>query len=134
MIDFDTFKKLIETGEPITVNVKGNSMRPFLMSDSDSVIAVCADNQIKKGDICFFYRMNKTVVMHRVVRIDGNKCWFCGDSQKSAEGPIDKNCILAKVISVIHNGKKYDENSFYFRFFSEIWTNILIMRNWINRG
>lgn len=131
MIDFDMFKTLTATGETVFLKVKGSSMMPFLKSDKDSVAAKRIDGKLKKGDIVFYSRMDSVAVMHRIMKIENDKMWLCGDAQQTWEGPLNVNSAFAKVVSVIHNGKTYDENSFYFKFFSKIWINLTAIRPYI---
>lgn len=128
MIDFDRFKELIATGETVCIKVKGNSMMPFLKSDTDTVAAVKSDGRFKVGDVVFYTRKNGAVVMHRIVKKQNDLFWMCGDAQLSVEGPINENQIFAKVTYIIHDGKKYDEDSSYFRFYSKC--RVHLMKVW----
>ena len=43
MIDFEMFKQLISTGQEVSIKVSGNSMFPFLIDKTDTVVAVRPD-------------------------------------------------------------------------------------------
>ena len=131
MIDFETLKKLIDTGESVCLKVNGNSMRPFLNDNSDSVVVKSIDRRLRKGDIIFYNRFDAVVVMHRIVKIKDDKMWLCGDAQSTLEGPLDVSKAFAMVCSVIHNEKIYDANSAYFRIYSKLWCRILSIRPYL---
>lgn len=131
MIDFDLFKNLIETGEPICLKVNGNSMRPFLRHNIDSVIAVKFDGEVKVGDVVFFTRSNGTVVMHRVVKTEDEVVFVCGDAQETIEGPVQKNQIFAKVTSFVRNGKEIHANNTLYRFLLNLWIKLIPWRHLI---
>ena len=128
MISFDEFRNLIDKGETVRLTVNGTSMSPFLKSGIDSVFAVKGSGIYEIGDVAFFTRKNGVVVMHRIVKKDGDRYWFCGDAQKFLEGPIEAERIFAKVVGVVHNNKPYNEKSVYFKFFSDIWCKWLLIR------
>lgn len=131
MIDFDTFRELIESGDPVCIKVKGNSMMPFLKNNEDSVVALKTDGRLKVGDVVFYLRLGSVVVMHRIVKLENDKMWLCGDAQQTPEGPLNVDRVFAKVVSVVHNGKSYDENSAYYKFYSKIWMKLTLLRPYI---
>ena len=88
----------------------------------------CSDYIIRKGDILFYRRKNGKCVLHRVKKITDHGLYFIGDSQNTIEGPLDKSCVLAKCNSVIRKGKLIDNKSIIWKFFRDIWLNIIPLR------
>lgn len=125
MIDFEMFKQLISTGQEVSIKVSGNSMFPFLIDKTDTVVAVRPDREIKRGDIVFFTRDDSTVVMHRVAEIKDGGFYLRGDAQQKIEGPINNSQIFALVTAVIHKGRYYSEKSLHFRFYKAIWNRVI---------
>ena len=132
LINEEEFIRIIEDkflkSENVNLTVTGNSMVPFLVHKRDSVILSAPDDIIKKGDILFYRRKNGKCVLHRVKKITDQGLYFIGDSQNTIEGPLDKSCVLAKCNSVIRKGKLIDNKSIIWKFFRNIWLNIIPLR------
>lgn len=132
LINEEEFIRIIEDkflkSENINLTVTGNSMVPFLVHKRDSVILSAPDDIIRKGDILFYRRKNGKCVLHRVKKITDQGLYFIGDSQNTIEGPLDKSCVLAKCNSVIRKGKLIDNKSIIWKFFRNIWLNIIPLR------
>lgn len=71
------------------------SMQPELKA-GDSIIVKKVD-EYKVGDIVT-YKMDKSYVTHRIIKIDGNKITTKGDANKYADEPFDKKYILGKFV------------------------------------
>ena len=132
LINEEEFIRIIEDkflkSENVNLTVTGNSMVPFLVHKRDSVILSAPDDIIRKGDILFYRRKNGKCVLHRVKKITDHGLYFIGDSQNSIEGPLDKSCVLAKCNSVIRKGKLIDNKSIIWKFFRDVWLNIIPLR------
>ena len=132
LINEEEFIRIIEDkflkSENVNLTVTRNSMVPFLVHKRDSVILSAPDDIIRKGDILFYRRKNGKCVLHRVKKITDQGLYFIGDSQNTIEGPLDKSCVLAKCNSVIRKGKLIDNKSIIWKFFRNIWLNIIPLR------
>lgn len=85
----------------------GTSMMPLLRQRIDTVKLVAPTN-IKKHDVVLYMRNDKTLVLHRIMRVskDKNKYTMCGDNQCVLEKNILKNQIIA-VMEGFYRGEKY---------------------------
>lgn len=132
LMNEEEFIRIIEDkflkSENVNLTVTGNSMVPFLVHKRDSVILSAPDDIIRKGDILFYRRKNGKCVLHRVKKITDHGLYFIGDSQNTIEGPLDKSCVLAKCNSVIRKGKLIDNKSIIWKFFRDVWINIIPLR------
>ena len=132
LINEEKFIRIIEDkflkSENVNLTVTGNSMVPFLVHKRDAVILSAPDDIIKKGDILFYRRQNGKCVLHRVKKITDQGLYFIGDSQNTIEGPLDKSCVLAKCNCVIRKGKLIDNKSIIWKFFRNVWLNIIPLR------
>ena len=132
LINEEEFIRIIEDkflkSENVNLTVTGNSMAPFLVHKRDSVILSAPDDIIRKGDILFYRRKNGKCVLHRVIKITAHGLYFIGDSQNTIEGPLDKSCVLAKCNCVIRKGKLIDNKSIIWKFFRNVWLNIIPLR------
>ena len=132
LMNEEDFIRIIEDkflkSENVNLTVTGNSMVPFLVHKRDFVILSAPDDIIRKGDILFYRRKNGKCVLHRVKKITDHGLYFIGDSQNTIEGPLDKSCVLAKCNSVIRKGKLIDNKSIIWKFFRDVWLNIIPLR------
>ncbi len=70
--------KLVEDGVCVTLPVKGSSMMPFILGGRDSVV-LGKPAQLKPSDIVLAWVDGSRYVLHRLIRIDGNRVTLMGD-------------------------------------------------------
>lgn len=92
----------IKNGGAFMFRPRGISMEPTVYED-DTVTLVSADS-INKYDIVLYRRSEKEYVLHRIIKIDGQKLTMLGDNQYFPEYGITKSDVIAKVESFVHNG------------------------------
>lgn len=120
-------RELVNEGRQVRLNVRGNSMFPFMKDGRDSVIIEKPAGKLKKGDIVFFQRKNGDFVLHRIQRADysSRQYYIVGDAQKHIEGPVDEEQIFGIITKVCRNGRWIDSKSPVWWFYKRIW---LLMR------
>ena len=95
---------LIEEGKRVIVRVKGSSMLPFLRGDKDSVELEKA-TEIKCGDIVLAYVEECRFVLHRIIRIDGERVVLMGDGNLKGCEYCRIEDIKAKAVNIIKPAK-----------------------------
>lgn len=96
---------LLDEGREVLFRPKGNSMLPFIVEKRDSV-------RLKKepwaeGDIVLAELSKGQYVLHRIVRIAGDKVILHGDGNLAGMEHCRREDVKGKVISVLHrNGKE----------------------------
>ncbi len=75
---FEDVRRLINEGKRVTLNVKGQSMLPFIHGDRDQVVLEKA-RQVKIGDILLCEISKGQYVLHRLIAIRGNSLQLMGD-------------------------------------------------------
>ena len=89
--------RLLATGKEVRFTPSGVSMRPFIEGDKDSVILAPVEVP-RIGDIILAEVETlcgrKTYVLHRLVRIEGDKYILQGDGNLSGE----ETCVRADII------------------------------------
>ena len=95
---------LIEEGKRGIVRVKGSSMLPFLRGDKDSVELEKA-SEIKCGDIVLAYVEECRFVLHRIIRIDGERVVLMGDGNLKGCEYCRIEDIKAKAVNIIKPAK-----------------------------
>lgn len=98
---------LNKDGELIFTNV-GYSMYPLIKQREDILKIVKTDNY-KKGDIVLYKSDIDHYVLHRILKIKGDKVILAGDHNPFKDKPIAKDMVLG-VLSTItkKNGKIFD--------------------------
>lgn len=95
---------LMEEGKRVIVRVKGSSMLPFLRGDKDSVELEKA-SEIKCGDIVLAYVEECRFVLHRIIRIDGERVVLMGDGNLKGYEYCRIEDIKAKAVNIIKPAK-----------------------------
>lgn len=129
-IIFSEVAKLVSNGESVTIKTKGNSMLPFISGERDSVVLAKADN-IKLYDIVLAIVNENQYVLHRVIKIMGNKLILMGDGNlKGCEICTIEN-VIAIAVEVIGNNRKYScrDNKYIRR--AKIWKALLPIRKYL---
>ena len=103
----------------VPVPVKGVSMRPFLRT-GDFVFLQLPGEKIRKGDIVLFRRANGQYVLHRVMKIRGDRLWMQGDSQLVKE-PIRREQVRARATGAKIRGEMVPEDSFHWWKYAHLW-------------
>lgn len=83
----------------------GTSMIPLLRERIDTVKLV-APNNIKKHDVVLYMRNDKTLVLHRIIRINKDEFTMCGDNQCILEKHVKRSQIIA-VMEGFYRGEEY---------------------------
>ncbi len=76
--------------------VLSGSMEPAL--DIDDMIIVRESDRYEVGDVVV-YQSENTLIVHRVVALDGETAVTRGDANNAADAPIDVSVIKGKVIA-----------------------------------
>ncbi|MBQ9887092.1 MAG: S24/S26 family peptidase [Lachnospiraceae bacterium] len=116
-------RELVNEGRQVRLNVRGNSMFPFMKDVRDSVIIEKPSKELERGDIVFFQRRNGDFVLHRIQKADKKRrqYYIVGDAQKNIEGPVDEEQIFGIITKVCRDGKWIDSKSFVWWFYKRIW-------------
>lgn len=122
-------KEVFEVKDAVfPLKITGGSMSPFLGDRRDTALLTAPVGPYKKGDILFYKRSNGRLILHRVVKKDGNKLYFAGDNQTDIEGPLDESAVIACCHSVIRKGRKISEKNIIWRIFVFLWIAVLPFR------
>ena len=102
----DFFPNVIEDlnkGESVTIPVKGFSMLPYIRGMRDWVELKKMDSY-GVGDIVLFRHVNR-YVMHRIIRIDGQRIIIQGDGVARNVEIVSQEAIFGKAIHIYPDGK-----------------------------
>ena len=100
--------RLVREGVSVTLPVNGNSMLPFIIGGKESVI-LHGPGLIDVGDVVLAWVDGCRYVVHRIVRIDGERVTLMGDGNLVGTEHCLLNDIKARVTHVVSaDNKKRD--------------------------
>ena len=83
--------RLAREGVRVTFPVKGQSMLPFIIGGKESVI-LRRSGEIDVGDVVLAWVDGNRYVIHRIIRIDGDRITLMGDGNLTTE-----HCMLSDI-------------------------------------
>lgn len=101
----EAVREELAQGRSVTVDGTGNSMRPFILPETDRITLSPLPKKLRRGDICMYLRRNGKVVIHRIVSREKDSYVMCGDAQTKREPGVKESQIVAYVSQRIRNGK-----------------------------
>lgn len=114
--NFEIAKALLKENGKITGLATGRSMWPLLRSNKDNAVIVPVTRPFKKNDVVL-YRKPTTdeLVLHRIIKINGDRLIIRGDNVYYKETGIEPTDIIGILEGFYKNGKyrKCQNNTLY---------------------
>ena len=123
-------KQLIEAGRRVTFCPKGQSMWPFIRGGRDNVILM-APGILRRGDILLAEIRPGSYVLHRLIRQEGEQLFLMGDGNVRAIEPCTQAQVIAKVATLIRDGRYIDCDGRVFRRYSFWWMKLAPVRRYL---
>ena len=122
----------LERGQRVRMTVSGSSMLPFIR-DGDVVELEPMRSLPALGDMVLVQCPNPAdcYVLHRVVRIEDDGFFLCGDAQQHCQGPFTQSDVLGKVIVSYRNGRARALDRGAWRLAGLIWTRCKPLGLWL---
>ncbi len=120
-------------GKTVTLPLRGRSMRPFLEDGRDKALLVAAkDVEIAVGDAVLAEIQEKRFVLHRIIKIDGNRVTLRGDGNLSNEYCLMSD-VKAKAIGFFRKGREQADSTEggKWRCYSWWWTRLYPLRRYL---
>lgn len=127
---FESVRGMLAEGHTVTLRVKGQSMRPFLEGGQDKVV-ITPLHEVKRGDMVLAEISQRQFVLHRVVKINGERITLMGDGNLIGTESCDLNDVVGMVGSVIRNGKIINIQSIKCRFYVYLWMALKPIRRYL---
>lgn len=122
--------RLVGEGVAVAFPVNGRSMLPFIVGGRDEVVLVKPE-RVKVGDIVLA-KAERGYVIHRIVKLDGERVTLMGDGNLVGREHCDRADIAARVSHVVRaKRKKYAVDGFMPRLFAKIWLLMLPFRRYL---
>lgn len=123
--------KYVNQGKNVTINLRGISMRPFLEDGRDKAVLI-KPNNIKVGDAVLAELENKFYVLHRIIKIDGDKVVLRGDGNLGNEYCRLKD-IRASVLGFYRKGRTTIDytTGIKWKLYSLVWMRLYPLRRYL---
>ena len=122
---------MLDTVPRVVLPVKGYSMLPFIIGGVESVELV-KPATVAVGDVVLAWINDSRYVVHRIIRIDGDRVQLMGDGNLSAEEYCRRSDVAARAEYVIgRNGKRRYLYAPWRVRASRLWWRLRPVRRWI---
>ena len=118
----------------ITVQIcpTGNSMRPLIHADRDSVCLIKADpEKLAVGDLVLYRREYGALVLHRIISIKKGMLYLSGDNNYEIEGPLAPEQIIGVTTEITRAGKKIKTTDPLYRLYILLWPGSRPLRQFL---
>ncbi len=118
-------------GERVTLPVNGHSMLPFVVGWRDCVILQKL-TQPKVGDIVVAWVEGRRYVLHRIIRIDGERVTLMGDGNLRGTETCTLSDVKALATHVVDvKGRMHDLYSKWRMWATRVWWYIRPVRRYL---
>ena len=118
----------------VTVRIRpiGNSMRPLIHADRDTVCLIKADpEKLAVGDIVLYRRRSGILVLHRIISEKNGLFYLSGDNNFEIEGPLAPQQIIGVATEITRAGKKIKTTDPLYRLYILIWPGSRPLRQFL---
>ena len=129
---FSQVHEFLLEGKSIRINIRGNSMKPFLREGSHQAeIAPAEGRNLKTGDVVLFRHCSR-YVLHRIVAINDERYTMQGDGVLENTETVFREDIIGVMVRFYHTeGRMTDCSSLWWRFLSRWWILMLPARRYL---
>lgn len=129
---FSAVKAEIAEGRKALFTVTGMSMWPFICHGRDQVIVEsCDPASLQVGDIVLFQTSFGNYILHRITSLKNNAFETTGDGNIFRDGWFSKDCVIARVESIVRKGRIIRCHNKRWRVLFSIWMFMFPVRKLI---
>lgn len=119
----------LSQGRSVLIRAKGWSMLPLLWSERDKLtISPLKPDSIQVGRIVLIHLGGSRYMVHRIVRIEGDKITLRGDGNAYQTEECSPSQVLGEMTSIIRNGKRIRQGDPLWQRIQDYWPSSPIMR------
>jgi hypothetical protein len=127
----DEAVRLVDDGVSVTLPVNGRSMLPFIIGGEESVI-LQKPEAVAVGDVVLAWVEGCRWVVHRIIRIDGNRVTLMGDGNIVGTEHCTIADVKARVTYVVDaQGTPHDIYNRWRRLGARIWYRLRPVRRYV---
>lgn len=120
-IFFAEVERLLGEGGDVMIIIRGNSMQPMLRDGRDRVVLRRYEgDEIRVGDVMLF-RYRGEYVLHRVVKVDGERILFAGDGNYKRKEQATTKDIVARMVAYVKDGRRVECSDEEWLRYSRVW-------------
>lgn len=124
--------RLVAHGRSVTLQVKGNSMNPFIVHGRDQVVLSSFDgSDLRPGAVVLARDTQGRFVLHRIVARRGDHLLLRGDGNLHQTETTTVSQVLALMTAVRRKGVVYPVTSRTWRLYSWWWLRLSPLRRWL---
>jgi len=126
-------RQLLDEGHTATFRVRGVSMRPFLEDCRDKVLLEPLRREPRLGDVVLAEVSPRRYVLHRIVRIDGEKITMRGDGNVYGTEEFERRNIIGIATAFYRKGRTRPDlvTSAKWKLYSRAWKLLTPLRRWL---
>lgn len=118
------YRKQIEEKGFFICTPIGISMMPLLRQRIDTVKLTKITRPLKRGDVVLYQRPTGKYVLHRIVKVKGDKYHICGDNQVTLERNVPDSWMIAVMEGFYREDDYIDiENEKYLEYSKKIMSS-----------
>lgn len=126
---FTDIALILGQGRSVLIRAKGWSMLPLLWSERDKLtISPLQTDSIQVGRVVLAHLETKRYVVHRIVRIEGDKITLRGDGNPYQIEECTHSQILGEMTCVIRDGKRIHRGDPLWQRIQDYWPSSPIIR------
>lgn len=123
--------RLVGEGVSVTFPVNGRSMLPFIVGGRESVILEKFDS-LEIGDVVLAFVDGNRHVIHRIVKMDGEKLTLMGDGNLIGVEHCTTFDVKARAVCVVNaRGRKRSLDFWARRAAAKVWMFLKPVRKWL---
>ncbi len=123
--------RLVKDGVSVTLPVNGNSMLPFIIGGKESVILQPLGS-VAVGDVVLAWADGCKYVIHRIIRIDGDRVVLMGDGNLVGTERCTLADIKARVTHVVDaNGRTHHICNRWRQWAARLWFRLRPVRRYL---
>ena len=121
-------RELLKAGHTVTIPVQGKSMWPFLSGNGNKAV-ISSPEHFALHDAILFELSSGVFILHRVVGIEGDTVFLCGDGNTTIER-CKRSDIVGRATAFIKRGQKpvFLSTSRKWKLYSFFWTKLYPVR------
>lgn len=123
--------RLLEQGRRVKLHAKGNSMQPFIDGERDTLVLVPPPARLRRGDVVLACTDGDGYVVHRIVRLHGDRVVLMGDGNLARCETCSRSGIRGYVTARIRCGKSRSLSSPDVRAAAFLWWLLLPVRRYL---
>lgn len=122
-----SFSQILKETGRVVYTTRGVSMRPLLRQGKDVVVIEAPKEHWKKYDTVLFLRRNGQYVLHRILKVSGDRYWIVGDNCVSGE-MVEEEQMIGILTQIKRGGRTIKVTDWQYRLYTHIWCDAYPVR------